>query len=114
VEVAAGRAVVGLLREANNGDCALFDGLGAGVVVQVSCGEAGADRIDFDLRVTQLPGEVRSEHVQRGFGSVIAEGLDGIKRRGWIAVDPDGAKAAGDIDDAGALGCAKQRQIKAA
>jgi hypothetical protein len=110
VEEAAGGAVVGLLREANNGDCALFDDLGAGVAVEISCGEAGADGIDFDLRVTQFPGEVHGEHVQRGFGSVIAEGLDGVKRRGWIAVDPDGAKAAGDLDDAGALGGSKQWQ----
>jgi hypothetical protein len=51
VEEAAGGAVVGLLREADDGDCALFDGLGAGVVVEVGCGEAGADGVNFDLRV---------------------------------------------------------------
>jgi hypothetical protein len=43
VKEATGGAIVCLLREADDGDCALFDGLGAGVVVEVSCGEAGAN-----------------------------------------------------------------------
>ena len=108
-EPASGPAV-GLLREADDGDRALLDGLSAGVVVDVGSGEAGADGVHRDLAIAQLPGEIHREHIERSFGSVIAERFDSVEGRGRIAVETDGSKTAGDVDDAGTFRGSKQGQ----
>ena len=90
----AASGAVGLLRDTDDSDRTLLDGLSAGIVVKVGCGLAGADGVDRDLCVAQLPGEIHSSHIRRGLRSVIAERFHHVQGRGRIAVKTQGSKAA--------------------
>lgn len=91
---APGRAILGQLREADYRNRTLLNRLWSAMVVHIGGGVTGAGRVDLDPGLAQVIREGHGEHIQRRFGSVIAEDLRMVERRAGIAIDRERAERA--------------------
>jgi hypothetical protein len=110
VEEGGGGAVLREGGEADGDLGALGGGAGAAVAVEVGGAVAGVGGVDFDGAWEQFLGEGDSEAVEGGFGGAVGESVEGGEVPVGVASLREGAKAAGDVDDASGGGFLEERE----
>lgn len=84
---APGRSILGQLCEAHDHDRTLLHRRWAAVIVNIGSDITGTGRVDLDLGLAQVVCKIYGEHIESGFGSVVAEDFRVIEGRAGITID---------------------------